>query len=164
MTHSPTQFHNPLVTLGYLHVILCPYKWRIFTLKLQAQKTHNLSQGTGLHHFAGVNGQNWCLLPTTQAKKPGFSLPGLNCVTSLQAEAQSTDSVFSATGSHTDPQVWVAPAQLSEGGSEDRGDVWDTPHTQQQQALFQGGLNVDLLVFLHPNVCKQCMCLCTCVL
>lgn len=74
------QFHNPLVTVGYLHAILYPYKWRLFTLKLQAQKAHSLFQGTGLHHLAGVHGQNRCLLPLTQAKNPGFSAPGLNCV------------------------------------------------------------------------------------
>lgn len=37
----------------------------------------------------------------------------------------------------------VVPAQLSEGGSGDRGDTQDMPHTQQQ---LQEGLNVDLLV------------------
>lgn len=64
-------------------------------------------RGTGLHHVSGVCGHNWCLFPTIQAIKLGFSLPKLSCVNISQAQPQSSDRVCSATswkrtGSYTE--------------------------------------------------------------
>ena len=64
-------------------------------------------RGTSLHHVSGVRGHNWCLFPTIQGTKLGFSLRRLSRVNSLQAQAQSSDRVCSATswnrtGSYTE--------------------------------------------------------------
>lgn len=100
------------------------------------------TQSVSRHRPASPGRSTWTK-PVFAPPNPGFSAPGLNCVNSQHREAQSTDMVCSAPGSHTDPQMEVVPAQLSEGGSGDRGDTQDMPHTQQQ---LQEGLNVDLLV------------------
>lgn len=64
-------------------------------------------RGTGLHHVSGVHAHNWYLFPTIQATKLGCSLPKLSHVNGLQAQAQSSDRVCSATswnrtGSYTE--------------------------------------------------------------